>query len=220
MPANWQEGVCRSAVSSGRWILRRPSRAFFRWAWYRAKDFRSRFWVGAAVFSLIVALVVSRLPLPPHPTATQNLIASVLAIVGATVMTGASSYACALVAAPFQQRNMLRTQLSESANKIADLRATPVPHAHGDRLPQIAARLRQRVEHGCKARAWMVVASQGRNFSGVHGGASMPAVCTSSWRRSLSFTNAASASLALSSANCRAGKCSWNARRQVAGSVP
>jgi hypothetical protein len=108
-----------------------PEWGVFRWAWYSAKEFRTRFWVGAAVFSLIVALIVSRLPLPPHPTATQNLIASVLAIVGATVMTGVSSYACALVAAPFQQRNTLRTQLSESAATVAALQATPVTQAHG-----------------------------------------------------------------------------------------
>ncbi len=124
-----------------------PASGVFRWAWYRAKEFRARFWVGAAVFAVIVAFIVSRLPLPPHPTATQNLIASVLAVIGATVVTGVGSYAYALVAAPFQQRNMLRTQLSESANTIAALRAGPVPQAHGDRLRQIAERLRECVEH-------------------------------------------------------------------------
>jgi hypothetical protein len=100
-----------------------PESGVFRWAWYRAKEFRGRFWVAAAVFSLIVALIVSRLPLPPHPTSTQNLIATVLAIVGATIMTGVGSYVCALVAAPFQQRNALRSQLSESKATIAALRA-------------------------------------------------------------------------------------------------
>lgn len=124
-----------------------PDWGIFRWAWYRAKELRARFWVGALVFSLIVAVIVSRLPLPPHPTATQNLIATVLAIIGAAIMTGIGSYACALVAAPFQQRNALRTQLSESARTIAALRAAPVPQAHGDRLRQIAARLRKCVEH-------------------------------------------------------------------------
>jgi len=124
-----------------------PESGVFRWAWYRAKEFRARFWVGAAVFSLLVALIVSRLPLPPNPTATQNLTASVLAIIGATIMTGVGSYACALVAAPFQQRNTLRTQLSESAAAIAALRAAPVTQAHGDRLRQIAAQLRECVEH-------------------------------------------------------------------------
>lgn len=124
-----------------------PKWGIFRWAWYRAKEFRARFWVGALVFSLIVAVMVSRLPLPPHPTATQNLIATVLAVIGAAVVTVVGSYACALVAAPFQQRNALRTQLSESANTIAALRAVSVPQAHGDRLRQVAARLRECVEH-------------------------------------------------------------------------
>lgn len=128
-----------------------PESGVFRWAWYQAKEFRARFWVGAAVFSVIVALIVSRLPLPPHPTATQNLIATVLAVIGAAVVTGVGSYACALVAAPFQQRNTLRTDLAESAKTIAALRAAlraaPVPQPHGDRLRQIAARLRECVEH-------------------------------------------------------------------------
>jgi hypothetical protein len=124
-----------------------PARGVFRWAWYHAKEFRARFWVGAAVFSLIVAVIVSRLPLPPNPTATQNLIATVLAVIGATILTGVGSYACALVAAPFQQRNVLRAQLSESMNTIAALRAAPVTQGHGDRLRQIAARLRECVEH-------------------------------------------------------------------------
>lgn len=128
-----------------------PAWGVFRWAWYCAKEFRARFWVGAVVFSVIVALIISRLPLPPHPTATQNLIATVLAVIGAALVTGVGSYACALVAAPFQQRNTLRTQLSESANVVAALRAAlraaPVPQEHGDRLRQIAARLRECVEH-------------------------------------------------------------------------
>ena len=132
----------------------------FRWAWYRAKEFRARFWVGATVFSLIVAVIVSRLPLPPNPTATQNLIATVLAVVGAALVTLIGSYACALLAAPFQQRNALRAQLSESATVIAALRAAPVPRAHGDRLRQIAARLRECVEqhepldYGTDADTW------------------------------------------------------------------
>jgi hypothetical protein len=124
-----------------------PESGAFRWAWNRAKEFRARFWIAAAVFPLIVALIVSRLPLPPHPTVTQNLIASALAIVGATIITGVGSYACALVAAPFQQRNTLRAQLSESAATIGALRAAPVTQAHGDRLRRIAARLRECVEH-------------------------------------------------------------------------
>ena len=124
-----------------------PESGVFRWAWYRAKEFRARFWIGAAVFSLIVAVIVSRLPLPPNPTATQNLIATVLAVTGAAIVTVIGSYACALVAAPFQQRNALRAQLSESTAAVAALRAAPVPHAHGDRLRQIAARLRECVEH-------------------------------------------------------------------------
>lgn len=124
-----------------------PMWGVFRWAWYHAKEIRARFWVGAAVFSLIVALIVSRIPLPPHPTVTQNLVASVLAVIGATVVTGVGTYAYALVAAPFQQRNTLRTQLSESAKTIAALRATPVTQGHGDRLRQIATQLRDCLEH-------------------------------------------------------------------------
>jgi len=124
-----------------------PESGVFRWAWYRAKEYRARFWVGAAVFALIVALLVSRVPLPPHPTAAQNLVASVLAVIGATILTGVGSYVCALVAAPFQQRNTLRAQLLDSANTIAALRAAPVSQSHGGRLRQLAARLRECVEH-------------------------------------------------------------------------
>lgn len=124
-----------------------PQWGVFRWAWYRARESRARFLVGALVFSLIVAVIVSRLPLPPNPTATQNLIATVLAVIGATIVTVVGSYAWALAAAPFQQRNALRTQLSESQAAITALYAAPVSQAHGDRLRQIAARLRERVEH-------------------------------------------------------------------------
>jgi hypothetical protein len=120
----------------------------FRWAWHRAKEYRARFWVGATVFSLIVALIISRLPLPAHPTVSQNLVATVLAIVGATAATGIGSYACALAAAPFQQRNALRVHLAEAAATIAALRATPVPQAHGDRLRRIAVQLRRSVQGG------------------------------------------------------------------------
>lgn len=123
-----------------------PEWGVFRWAWYRAKEFRNRFLIGA-VFSLIAALIVSRLPLPPHPTATQNLIATALAIVSAAIVTVIGSYASALVPAPFQQRNALRAQLSNAASTIADLRAAPVTQAHGDRLREIAARLRECLEH-------------------------------------------------------------------------
>lgn len=124
-----------------------PEWGVFRWAWYRAKEFRVRFWVAVVVVPLIVAVIVSRLPLPPHPSATQNLIATVLAVIGATIVTVIGSYAGALMAAPFQQRNALRTRLSEYADTIAALKAAPVSQAHGDRLRQIAARLRDCVEH-------------------------------------------------------------------------
>lgn len=123
-----------------------PEWGVFRWAWYRAKEYRARFWVGALLFSLTVALFVSRLPLPPHPAATQNLIATVLAVIGATIVTGIGSYAYALIAAPYQQRNALRARLSASVNTIDALRATPVPRPHGDQLRRIAARLRDCVK--------------------------------------------------------------------------
>ena len=119
-----------------------PEWGVFRWAWYRAKEYRTRFWVGAALFSLVVAVIISRLPLPPHPTADQNLIATVLAVVGATAATGVGTYACALAAAPFQQRNVLRTRVHEASAVIAALRVSPVPQAHGVRLRETATRLR------------------------------------------------------------------------------
>jgi uncharacterized membrane protein YccC len=124
-----------------------PYWGVFRWARYHAKEFRARFWVATVLFSLIVSFVLFRLPLPPHPTAIENLVASVLGIVGATILTGIISYGWALVAAPYQQRNVLRSQQSEAAATIAALRATPVSQEHGDRLRQIAARLRERLEH-------------------------------------------------------------------------
>src|SRR5262249_54538520 len=124
-----------------------PESGVFTWAWYRSKKFLARFWVGAAVFSLLVAFIVSRLPLPPHPTATQNFIATVLAVVGAAALTGAGSYVCALVVAPFQQRNTLRTQLSAARATISSLQTTPITQAHGDQLRQIAAQLRRSLEH-------------------------------------------------------------------------
>jgi hypothetical protein len=125
-----------------------PEWGVFRWAWHRAKEYRARFWVGATVFSLIVALIISRLPLPAHPTASQNLIATVLAIIGATAATVIGSYACALAAAPFQQRNALRARLAEAAATIAALGATPVSQVHGDRLRRIAVHLRRSVQGG------------------------------------------------------------------------
>lgn len=118
----------------------------FKWAWYRAREFRGKFWLAAAAFSFIVALIVSRVPLPLHPTADQNLIATVLAIVGATIFTTVGTYACALVAAPFEQRNVLRTFLSEARKTITELRVAPVSDAHGGRLRQIAAHLRESME--------------------------------------------------------------------------
>jgi hypothetical protein len=127
-----------------------PEWGVFRWAWHRAREYRARFWVGATVFSLMVALIISRLPLPPHPTASQNLIATVLAIVGATVLTGIGSYACALAAAPFQQRNALRARLAAASATIATLRTTPVPQEHGDRLRRIAVQLRRSVQGGSR----------------------------------------------------------------------
>ena len=112
------------------WTLHRPERGVFKWAWYRAKSFVPGSGSAAGCSRYIVALIISRVPLPPHPTSTQNLIATVLAIVGAIVLTGVGSYVCALMAAPFQQRNVLRTKESESAATIAALRATPVTKAH------------------------------------------------------------------------------------------
>jgi hypothetical protein len=131
-----------------------------RWARYRAREIRARFWVGAAVFSLIVAFIVSRVPLPTHPTATQNLIASVLAVIGATVLTGVISYAYALVAAPYQQRNALRAQMSVAAATIAAQQATPVSQTHGDRLRRIAGdlqdclRLGNSLNYGADGPTW------------------------------------------------------------------
>jgi hypothetical protein len=53
-------------------------------------------------------------------------------------VTVVGSYVCALVAAPYQQRNVLRARLSESGATIAALQTTPVTQKHGDRLRRIA----------------------------------------------------------------------------------
>jgi hypothetical protein len=159
--AFWRS-LCVRVLSSYPEIVNAPSpeAGIFAWAWHRAKEFRARFWVGAAAFSLIVALIASRLPLPPHPTSAQNLVASVSAIVGATIMTTAGSYVCALVAAPFQQRDVLRVQLSESRAAIAALESSPVPEAHAVKLRQIALRVRRsvseddRLDYGEDSKIW------------------------------------------------------------------
>ena len=119
-----------------------PDRGVFRWAWHQARQYRSLFWVGACLFSLIVALAVSRVPLPPHPTARENLIATVIAVLAATVMVGVGSYLIALVAAPYQQRNALRESLNRAQGKIGELETAPVTREHGDHLRRIAVRLR------------------------------------------------------------------------------
>ena len=120
-----------------------PDRGVFRWAWHQARQYRSLFWVGACLFSLIVALAVSRIPLPPHPTARENLIATVIAVLAATVMVGVGSYLIALVAAPYQQRNALRESLKHAQGKIAELETAPVTREHGDHLRRVAVRLQE-----------------------------------------------------------------------------
>lgn len=123
-----------------------PDRGVFRWAWQKARQYRSLFWVGACLFSLIVALAVSRIPLPPHPTARENFIATVIAVLAATVMVGVGSYLIALVAAPYQQRNALRESLKRAEGKVAELETVPVTREHGDHLRRIAVRLRECVD--------------------------------------------------------------------------
>lgn len=124
-----------------------PYSSAFRWAWYLAKEYRARFWVSTVAFSLIAAGVTAYLTLPKHPAPLQTFLAAVLGIAGAVVLTGAISILWALAAAPYQQRNALRGELSQSSATIATLRTTPVTQAHGDQLRNVATMLMSTVEH-------------------------------------------------------------------------
>jgi hypothetical protein len=56
------------------------------------------------------------------------------------------TYACGLLAAPFQQRDALRAKLYIAETTIAALEAIPVSQAHGNRLRQIAEKLSECVK--------------------------------------------------------------------------
>jgi hypothetical protein len=123
-----------------------PRRGVFRWAWQHAREYRARFWVSAAAFSALLSAGGAVIVLPPSPTLVQKLLAAAAAIAAATVVTGISSYACALVAAPFQQRNALSAQLAASEATVAQLEAAPaapVSQEHAARLRQVATGLQQ-----------------------------------------------------------------------------
>jgi hypothetical protein len=106
----------------------------------------------------VVAALVGALVVPPSDASGVKRVLFALAGVGiAAVAVGAGTYACALVAAPFQQRNELRRRLAasagmhtaalaESAARIRDLETAPVSPEHAQQLRQIAVTLKDSLD--------------------------------------------------------------------------
>jgi hypothetical protein len=98
------------------------------------------------MFSLIVAGFGTYLVVPTNATIGLKLIAAGIGVACAGVLTTAGSYVCALAAAPYEQRNVLRSELRRAKTAIAMLEAEPVTQAHGDQLRKVALRLRRCIQ--------------------------------------------------------------------------
>jgi hypothetical protein len=118
-----------------------PESGVFRWSWHRARQYRATFLVGGFLFSCVAAAGAAVFVLPAHATTAQKVLAAIVVVVAATVLTCIGTYAVALLTALYQQRNALRAKQSDSDRRIAELEATPVSQTHGDRLRQIAEKL-------------------------------------------------------------------------------
>jgi cytochrome c556 len=104
------------------------------------------FFVGVVVFG-IAAIVVGAVVVPPdHASAAQRLVISLEAFaVTAAAVIGLAS-AVAFVAAPYQQRNALRRDLAAAGTQIAAMRSEPVSPGHAEKLKQVAANLKKRLD--------------------------------------------------------------------------
>jgi hypothetical protein len=148
-----------------------PDHGVFRWAWYRSADYLARFWVAAVVFSAVLSVIGAFVVLPPTATAAEKALAAVGIVVTAAILVVVGTYALALLAAPYQQRNALRRRTTEIESthedelatlraRIAELEAAPLTADHARRLREIAASLKRDIEvhrplgYGSDADTW------------------------------------------------------------------
>jgi hypothetical protein len=115
-----------------------PRKGVFRWAWYHAREYRTRFWIGAVTFSALASGIGVAIVLPTDPTLGEKIAAALVALAIASALTVVGTYLWALVAAPYQQRDELGRLLDTSNASLAGLKAAPVTPVHAERLREMA----------------------------------------------------------------------------------
>jgi hypothetical protein len=118
---------------------------------------RAKWWIGAVAFSAVPSVIGALVVLPADPTATQKVLAALGGLAAATGLVLIGTYVPALLAAPYEQRNALRRQITEinaeheqeltaARARIAALEVAPVTASHARRLREIAEGLKQDIE--------------------------------------------------------------------------
>lgn len=127
-----------------------PYRHVFRWAWHRATEYRARFWIAAVTFSALASGIGAAIVLPDNPALSEKAAAAGVALAIAAILTVGGTYACALAAAPYQQRNELGRLLAASNASLTEFKSSPVTPEHAVRLREIARGLRASIESNRK----------------------------------------------------------------------
>lgn len=98
-----------------------PTKGVFRWAWSKTRSNLGTVSVGLVAAGVVGALFVPLVPpLPAHPSGLQRVENAIVTGVGVALILGIGVYLVAVVVAPFQQRNQLRTRVSDLEDEGGD----------------------------------------------------------------------------------------------------
>jgi hypothetical protein len=102
-----------------------PYKSGLRWAWNRAGQHVKGFTLATVVFSVVAAAVSSIVREPPNPTVLDHFETAGVGVIAGLVFVAVLAFVYALVVAPYEQRNQLRTDLRTERSKVAQL-ADPI----------------------------------------------------------------------------------------------
>lgn len=103
-----------------------PYRSGVYWAASRARKHIKGFILGGVIFSVVAASVSSIIKEPRHPTPLDHVYNAGVGVLVALAFISFLAFVYAIIVAPYEQRNLLRRELSSSRDAIASLKSTKI----------------------------------------------------------------------------------------------
>src|SRR2546426_3557128 len=98
-----------------------PAHGSLRWAWTRARSHVGRFLVSGVILGVLTAVANTFLVVPPDASLSERAAYTVVAFLGAVLVTLIAAFVWAFIRAPYEQRDALRRALATAQGETQAL---------------------------------------------------------------------------------------------------